>query len=176
MLGVTVDTRDMVIGSYSSSGVGELLRSCDLVCMISDHVVWHLIHIATYVTGFWKANQIVTLGQFYFICPANGYTHTLHIHSAITSLVNWSTFLEQPCEFTTETMGLMGVLHGRHGSEIHPSDGETSLTPFQACLGLWLALLGPIASPNSPNGRFNPPLASYPPLHLPLPSPTHPPL
>ena len=40
-----------------------------------------------YVTGFWKTDQIVTLGLFHFIGPANGYTHTLHIHhSAITRL------------------------------------------------------------------------------------------
>ena len=39
-----------------------------------------------YVTGFWKTDQIVTLGQFHFIGPANGYTHTLHIHTAIIRL------------------------------------------------------------------------------------------
>ena len=37
-------------------------------------------------TGFWKADQIVTLGLFHFIGPANGYTCTLHIHNAITRL------------------------------------------------------------------------------------------
>ena len=36
---------------------------------------------------FWKADQIVTLGLFYFIGPVNGYTCTLHIHSVITGLV-----------------------------------------------------------------------------------------
>ena len=44
--------------------------------MLSHHI---------YVTGFWKTNQIVTLGLF-FIGPANGHTRTLHIHSAITRL------------------------------------------------------------------------------------------
>ena len=46
---------------------------------------------------------------------------------------------------------------------------------IQACLGLWLALLGPITSPNGPNRGFNPPPASH---SLPLPAPpppTHPP-
>ena len=38
------------------------------------------------VTGFLKTNQIVTLGLFHFIGSANGYTCTLHIHSAITRL------------------------------------------------------------------------------------------
>ena len=32
----------------------------------------------------------------------------------------------------------------------------------QACLGLWLALLGLIVSPNSPNGGFNPLPAAHP--------------
>ena len=36
-------------------------------------------------------------------------------------------------------------------------------------LGLWLALLGLIASPNSPNEEFNLPPTSHPPLHLPHP-------
>ena len=49
---------------------------------------------------------------------------------------------------------------------------------IQACLGLWLALLGLIASSNSPNGGFKLPLASHPPLPLPQACPplTHPPL
>ena len=38
------------------------------------------------VTGFWKADWIATLGLIHFIGPANGYTSTLHIHSAITRL------------------------------------------------------------------------------------------
>ena len=42
--------------------------------------------ITLYVTGFWKTDQIVRLGLFHFIGPANGYTYTLHIHSAITRL------------------------------------------------------------------------------------------
>ena len=42
----------------------------------------------TYVTGFWKTNQIITLGLFHFIGPANAYTllHYMHIHSAINRL------------------------------------------------------------------------------------------
>ena len=38
------------------------------------------------VTGFWKTDQTATLGLFHFIGPANSYTCTLHIHSAITRL------------------------------------------------------------------------------------------
>ena len=37
------------------------------------------------VTGFWKTDQIVTLGRalglFHFIGPTNGYTRTLYTHS-----------------------------------------------------------------------------------------------
>ena len=36
------------------------------------------------VTGFWKTDQIVTPALFHFIAPANSYTHTLPMHSAIT--------------------------------------------------------------------------------------------
>ena len=39
-----------------------------------------------FVTGFWKTDRIVTLGLFHFIGPANGYTHTLHIRTAIIRL------------------------------------------------------------------------------------------
>ena len=62
----------------------------------------------------------------------------------------------------TKTMGPIGALHGRHESEIHPSDGQTSYA-IQARLGLWLVLLGPIARTNSSNGGFNLPPASHPP-------------
>ena len=58
------------------------------MCSIAIHVNAHYIYI--YATGFWKTNQIVTLGLFHFISPANGCTQTLFIHSAIT----WSAFLE----------------------------------------------------------------------------------
>ena len=43
----------------------------------------HYIAIAAcaFVTGFWKTDQTITLGQFYFIGPANDYTQTLHIRA-----------------------------------------------------------------------------------------------
>ena len=75
-----------------------------------------IIYISTtkliYVTGFWKTDQLVTLGPFHFIGPANGYTHTLHIHSAITRLGGLVCFSRsskfcQPCKFMTGTMGLI---------------------------------------------------------------------
>ena len=45
------------------------------------------IHIHSNIINWvLETDQIVTLGLFHFISPANGYTHTLHIHSAITKL------------------------------------------------------------------------------------------
>ena len=40
----------------------------------------------SFVTGFWKTDQLVTLGLLRFIGPANCYTQTLPIHSAFTTL------------------------------------------------------------------------------------------
>ena len=99
--------------------------------------------IASYLK---KTDQIVTLGLFHFIWPANRYTCTLHIHSAITRLGGLVCFSRASfadsvglCEFTTETMGLAmgptrGALSGRHGSEIHFSDRKMSLTSFKHVL------------------------------------------
>ena len=100
---------------------------------------------------------------------------TLHIHSGITRL-GWLVCFSRasfadPVNSQLRQWDPWRVLHGRHGSEIHPSDREMSLTPFNHAWTLWLALLGLIASPNSSNGRFNPPLVSHSPLHPPLPLP-----
>ena len=125
------------------------------------------------MTGFWKTDQIVTLSLFHFIGPANGHIHTLQIHSTITRLGGLVCFSR--ASFADSVNSWLrqwdpwGALHGRHGSEIHPSDDDVSYS-IQARLGLWQALLGPIASPNSLNGRFNPPLASHPPTPYNAPS------
>ena len=125
------------------------MKSVELV----KPIIW-----SPYVTGFWKTDRIVTLHLFHFIGPANGHTRTLHTHSAITRLGGLVCFsrasFADPVNSWLRQWDPWRALHGRHGSEIHPSDGETSLTPFQAYLGLWLALLGPIASPNNPYGRY----------------------
>ena len=42
-----------------------------------------LANIKIYVTGFWKTDQIVTLGLFHFIGPANGPMATL-VHYTYT--------------------------------------------------------------------------------------------
>ena len=50
------------------------------------------------VTGIWKTDQIVTLGLFHFIGPANGYICTLHIATQCQYQAwltgQWSAFLE----------------------------------------------------------------------------------
>ena len=127
------------------------------------------------VTGLWKTDQIVTLGLFHFISPANGYTCTLHIHSTVTRLGELVYFsrasFANPVNSWLRQWDPWGMLYGRHGSEIHPSDGETSLTPFKHVWTYgWHFWDLYIASPNSLNGRFNPPPASYP-----SPPPTQPP-
>ena len=109
----------------------------------------------TYVTRFWKTDWIVTLGLFHFIGPADGYTCTLHIHSAITRL-GWLVCFSRvsfadPVNSWLRQWDPWRVLHGRHECEVHPSNRETSINAIKTCLGLWLVLMGLIASTNSPN-------------------------
>ena len=97
---------------------------------------------------------------------------------ALMGRADWSAFLElvcQPCKVMTETMGLM------EGTRWEVAMGliftcKTSLKALQSCLGLWLALLGLVATPNSPIGRYNLLPASHPlPSTHPTPLPSHPP-
>ena len=87
------------------------------------------------MTRFCKTNQIVTVGLFHFIGPVKGHTCTLHIRSAITRLggpVCFSrTSFPDPVNSSLRQWDPWVALHGRHGSEIHPSDGDTSLMPFK---------------------------------------------
>ena len=92
----------------------------------------------------------------------------------LMGLVNWSAFLELvlPTMWSHDwDNGTHGGHHmgGMHGSDIHLIS-EASPKALQACLVLWLVVLRLIATPNSPIGSLNPPLASHPP-----PSPTPPP-
>ena len=121
----------------------------------------------TYVNGFWKTNRIVTLGLFHFIGPANGYTCTLHKHSTITRLA-WLVCFSR-ASFADPVNSWL-----KHWD---PWGGTTwkawvwnSLQwwgdvcyAIEACLGIWLALLGLIANLNTPNRGFNPPPPSHPP-------------
>ena len=36
--------------------------------------------LIVYVTGYWKTDHNVTLGQLHFIGPANSHTHALSMH------------------------------------------------------------------------------------------------
>ena len=132
----------------------------------------------SYLTGFLKDDWIFTVSLFLFIGPANGYTCTLHIHNAISGL-GWLVCFSRassagPVNWRLRQWDPWRALHGTHGCKIHPRGRETSINAIQACLGQWLALLGPIASPNGPNGGFSLSPAS----HLPPPParpPSHPP-
>ena len=42
--------------------------------------------ISSYVTGYWKTDHNVTLGQLHFIGPANSHTHALSMHRCIIGL------------------------------------------------------------------------------------------
>ena len=119
-----------------------------------------------YVTGFWKTDWIVTLGLFYFIGPANVYTYTLHIHSAITRL-GWlvcfsrASFANPVISWLRQWDSWGHYMEGM-GLILTPVFRGDVSDAIQACLGLWLALLEPIANPNSPNRGFNLPPASHP--------------
>ena len=44
---------------------------------LAEHIIAKL---STYVTGYWKTDHNVTLGQLHFIGPANSHTHALSMH------------------------------------------------------------------------------------------------
>ena len=45
-----------------------------------------LVKSTTFVTGYWKTDHNVTLGQLHFIAPANSHTHALSMHRCIIGL------------------------------------------------------------------------------------------
>ena len=139
------------------------------------------------MTGWWKTDQSVTRTRpipFYWSSYwLHSYTtHTqCHYQALLNGLLFWSKFC-QPCKFITGTMRLMegttwkAWVSFTHAFHVVPSTGPIVVLLFwisqqwywgdsyaiEACLGLWLALLGFIASPNSPNRGFNPPPAAHP--------------
>ena len=120
-----------------------------------------------YVTGYWKTDHNVTLGQLHFIGPANSHIHTLSMHRCIIGLSWLVCFSRAGCADRVKSRlrqwDPWRALDSRCGSDICPCVGKTSLKALQSCLGLWLALLGLIATPYSPIGRYNLLPASYPP-------------
>ena len=128
------------------------------------------------MTGYWKTNHNVTLGQLHFIGLANSHTHTLPVQCCINGL-SWLVCFSR-AGFANHAKSQLRqwdpwrALDGRYGSDIHPPVSETSLKALQSCLSLWLTLLGLIDAPNSPIERYKLPPASHP---LPPLPPTHPP-
>ena len=72
--------KEMVLTHFNNSV--SMYRQVMTMTILHQHKYVYAID----VTGFWNTKQIVTLGLFHFTGPANGYTHTLPIHSAITRL------------------------------------------------------------------------------------------
>ena len=84
-------------------------------------------------SGFWKTDQILTLGLFHFIGLANSYTQILSIHSTITRL-GWLVCFSRASFANYINLQLRQydpwrALHGRRGCGIDPSGNETSLRP-----------------------------------------------
>ena len=90
----------------------------------------------------------------------------------LMGLVDWSAFLE----LVLPTMSSYDrqwrpwrALDGRHGLIFTPVLARHLLKALQACLGLWIVVLEPIATTNGPVGSFNPPPAAHsPPPPTPL--------
>ena len=99
----------------------KLHQTCDC----TNHSMWvcpsnanlksfpHYMNIAFYImTGFWKTNQIVTLGLLHFTGPDNSYVYSYTTHSQcdyqawLTGLLFLGEF-RQPCKFMMETVGPM---------------------------------------------------------------------
>ena len=135
----------------------------------SRECVFHVVNIIQAHMCDWilENRPIVTLRLFHFTGPANGYTHTLPNHSAITitRLDCLVCFSRVSFPTMTNSWDPWSSLHGRHRSEIHPSDSKTSIRPSEGVWAYGWHFLDSIASPNSPKGGFNPPPASHTPTH-----------
>ena len=92
------------------------------------------------VTGYWKTDHNVTLGQLLFTGPANIHTHTLSMHCYNTRLSCLVCFSR--ADFANHVKSRLRqwdpwrALDGRYGSGIHPGVGDTSLKALQSCVGL----------------------------------------
>ena len=63
--------------------------------IILHSLIQYGIIVEQFVTGYWKTDHNVTLGQLHFIGPANSHTYALPICTvALTGLADWSAFLE----------------------------------------------------------------------------------
>ena len=90
------------------------------------YVISYLLLLSNviYVTGFWKTDRNVTLGQLHFLGPANSHTHTLSMHCCNTRLSCLVCFSR--ADFADHVKPRLGqwdpwrALDGRYGSDIHP--------------------------------------------------------
>ena len=111
-------------------------RKASYLTMIRSNNAWLLV----YVTGYWKTDHNVTLGQLHFIGPANSHTHALSMHCCITGLSRLVCFsragFADHVKSRLRQWDPWRALDGRCGSDIHPCVGETSLKALQSCQGL----------------------------------------
>ena len=83
-----------------------------------------------FVTGFWKTDRNVTLGQLHFLGPANSHTHTLSMHCCNTRLSCLVCFSRvDSADHVKPRLRQWRALDGRYGSAIHPCVSETSHGP-----------------------------------------------
>ena len=116
---------------------------CVCVCMKASYLTMirsNNAWILVYVTGYWKTDHNVTLGQLHFIGPANSHIHALSMHCCISGLSRLVCFsragFADHVKSRLRQWDQWRALDGRCGSDIHPCVGETSLKALQSCLGL----------------------------------------
>ena len=71
--------------SHSSTFRVTVLKStqrftCEYCLQALLDIILLVLMENTYVTGYWKTDHNVTLGQLHFIGPANSHTHALSMH------------------------------------------------------------------------------------------------
>ena len=158
MLRVQHSENNQLYDSVCHTSPLDITVNCIIVrilLLLNTNLGANILFISLNVTGFLKTDWTVAQGLFDFIGPGNGYTCTQlqYTYSAITRL-GWLVCFSRarfanPLNSWLRQWDQWRVLHGRLGCEIHISDRETSIYTIEAWLGLWLALLEPLASPNS---------------------------
>ena len=77
---------ERLYNSLKALGIkNKLVHKCYWYVCIDQQLSYIPLYIL-YVTGYWKTDHNVTLGQLHFIGPANSHTHALSMHCRITGL------------------------------------------------------------------------------------------